>query len=237
MKISLVYPVLLDQESGMTFDQLQKTAKEIQQFFQKFPIDVEYVFVVDEFPKNKTLEEIKNEFPFFASTYCQLILNPSKIGRALSIQKGLDNAKGDFLLTASIDLNIPLAEYFSFIQQIISQSEIDLLIGNRNNNKRPRLGHKKKWHKVLEDILQEKYGPRYGIQDPSCHFLAIKISAWKKMRTSLNLKSWYYSLDILKWNQKNPEFKINIQESPIQSRDSEKSNIPLLIEYFRYVAS
>lgn len=230
MKISLVYPVYCGPKGGLTFDQLHSGAQEILQFFKKFPIETEFVFVVDNHWDQKTTEQELENLPLFKTDSFKLKINSAHLGRGPSVQAGLDMATGEYLLIASIDLNIPLAEYFSFIQQLISQSEIDLLIGNRLTTKRPKQGRKRKWHQVLEDILTEKYQSHFGVKDPICHFIAIRKDLWSQANKQVSFKSWYYSLDLLKWCK---DHQKNITESPIQSRDNEKSLIPLKTEFLK----
>lgn len=147
MKVSIIYPIYTPESSEAA--PLKKNLEDIKNFFARFPINVELIFVVD--PPH----HFSTDFDFGALEH-QLILNQRHIGRGPSILAGLKAASGDAVLVASFDFSTPLAEYFNFLQEIVLNPTVQVVVGNRYTSRKKMMGTRSRWHQVLEDIVKEK---------------------------------------------------------------------------------
>jgi len=200
---------------------------ELESFIQKFPLQWELLLVIDPShdgtaEKARTLKSDKIQV--------QVLENAKHLGRGPSVLRGLKQATGDYIMIFPLDFTIPLADLFQFLQELILTPEVDLAVGNRNTSKRKREAPKKShWHWTLENILSEKL-QSIPFQDPLCPYLVMQKSALQKILPALQLKSWYYTPEIL---LKGSQAGLKITEVPVLSRDSRHSRIPLFKEFLR----
>lgn len=201
---------------------------ELESFLQKFPLQWEIILVVD--PSSdatlKKAQALKSE-----KIETRVLENPKHWGRGPSVLRGLQAAEGDCAIVFPLDFTIPLAEIFQFLQEMIHDPQMDLIVGNRNSSRKKREAPRKShWHWTLENILSEKLRS-VPVQDPICPYLAIRKSALMRILPNLKLKSWYYTPEILIQAH---QAHLKIGEVPVLSRDPKPSRIPLLREFLRH---
>ena len=217
-KVSLISPIL--NESSIMGDALSN----LESFVQKIPLRWQWVLANSgNDPGLKDLKSDKIELK---------ILNlPPKTNRAQALQKALKASDGDYIAIMPVDFTIPLAELFSFLQELVTADDVDIAIGNRYTAKKVMQSQKSSWHQTLEKIINEKH--RHLPQtDVLCSYMIFRRSALDKLLPELNLKAWYYSLDILKLAQAK---QLKVIQVPVLSRDKRISKIPLLREYLRHL--
>jgi glycosyltransferase involved in cell wall biosynthesis len=226
-KISLVSP--LKNEARL----LDRGLKELEAFIQRFPLKWEIVLAIDP-SQDETLakaQALKSE-----KIEIQILQMPSAKGRGPSLKQALQAATGDYVMIFPLDFTIPLADLFNFLQELVLNPEVDLVIGNRNTSrKKHEAPARTTWHWTLEKIISEKLSAnpssaQWKFQDPLCPYLIFQKASLQKLLPQLKMKSWYYTPEVLKAAT---AMNFKIVEAPILSRDSRPSQIPLLKEYFR----
>ena len=215
-KVSLISPIL--NESALLPDALSN----LESFVQKIPLRWQWVLANS--GKDAGLADLKSE-----KIEIQILNLPAKTNRAQSLQAALKDCDGDYIAIMPVDFTIPLAELFSFLQELVTADDVDIAIGNRYTAKKVMQSQRSSWHHTLEKIINEKH--RHLPQtDVLCGYMIFRRSALDKLLPELNLNSWYYSVDILKLaHAKN----LKVIQVPVLSRDKRPSKIPLFREYLR----
>jgi len=228
MKISLIYPIYYEEQ------RLEQSLLDIASFFKKLPLQTEVILVLDP-SQDRTAEIAQNKIQEFnlegSQTQFLIIKNKTRIGRGQSIQKGLLSATGDILFCGAIDLNIPLAEYYNTLQDFVLNPSTQFVIGNRFDLKKPRHGIKNKVTQFFEGIEHEKLKKSgFNVQDPTCHFLAVRKDAFDKMKSSLQkINKWFYSANLLSLAYNN---SIPISEKSIICHDNNESRFKWWMSFF-----
>lgn len=222
-KVTLVTP--LKNESEL----MGKGLQDLESFVRKYPLQWELLLVVDP-SSDGTLEkarQLKSE-----KIEIQVLENSSQQGRGPSVRRGLEKATGDYVMVFPLDFTIPLADLFNFLQELVLNPKTDLAIGNRNTSRKKREAPRKTtWHWTLENIILEKLKPAdLPVQDPLCPYLVFQKEALQKILPQIQLKSWFYTPEILKTAL---ALKMKMVEVPVLSRDPRASRIPILREYLR----
>lgn len=218
-KITLISPILGSPKY------LSETLKNLESFFSRFP--VKWQWILTQTPNSSS--DHFHESLSSTLIEIQLIKGPRKQSRSEAVFRGLTSADGDLVLILPCDLSIPLAEAFSFLQEMIMEPSIDMIVGQRGQSKKMNQNSKTSWHLTLDKILTEK-NQFLKIPDPLCPLILIRQEALQRIRPELKKKSWYYSLEILKAAR---ELNLKIVSKPVACRDPYPSQIPLLKEYFR----
>lgn len=215
-KVSLISAIL--NESAILPDAISN----LESFVQKFPLRWEWVFANS--GTDPALEKLKSE-----KIDIKILNLPQNTGRAAAIEAGLRNCDGDYIAIVPVDFTIPLAELFSFLQELVTADDVDIAIGNRYTSKKVMQSVRSSWHQTLEKILNEK-NRSLPETDVLCAYMILKRSSLDLLLPQLKLKSWYYSLDILKLAHK---MNLKVIQVAISSRDKRSSKIPLFREYLR----
>lgn len=223
LKISFVVP--LKNEGPV----LARGLNELESFLRKWGIPFELILILDPSSDNS-----QQEFEKLNSSFLEIkkIMNPKHLGRAKSLQQGLDLATGDWLLPLSLDFTVPLGELFTFLQEIHVADSADLVIGNRSTAKKKREAPlNSNWFWTLEKIILEKWRLYdQSIVDPLCGYWALKRTTYLELSDKIRLRRWHYSIDLIKILLSE---KKSIAQIPILSKDSRKSRIPLFGEYVK----
>lgn len=213
-KVSLISPIL--NESAF----LPEALKNLESFVQKFPLEWEWVLAKSD---NEALPALKSD-----KIQVKMIETP-RLERAPALQKAMEASEGEYIVIFPVDFTIPLAELFSFLQELIMDPQADMAIGNRWTGRKLAQFKKSSWHLTLEKILTEKNRPLPEM-DPLCGYMVFRRKTLDILLPKLKLKSWYYSLDILKAAHAE---NLKVVQMPILSRDQRPSKIPLFREYLR----
>lgn len=220
---------LIATSQGVPSD-LARTLTEVQSFTQKFPVQWEILIVLD--------PPLKNDLPTLPASNAEervqirVLQNNKHLGRAQSLQKALLEATGEVIITFSLEMTIPLAEIFQFLQELTVDPKLDLVVGNRFTSRKKMTSQKSSWQQTLEKIIKEKWdakGP-LSLTDPLCAYFGVRKSSLDAIRDRIQLKSWYFMPEILRWAHRQ---NWKIHEVPILSQDQKPSQIPLKKEFFR----
>ncbi len=197
---------------------LERALQDIVSFTKKFPLLWQLVLVVDP-SDDATLQKAQN---FFSDGFEITIKeSPRQLGRSRSILKGLRAATGDYIVLFSIDFTVPLAEVFNFLQELISDPTVDLVLGNRMTSRKKWESEKSSWHRTLEKIISEKaQAQKLGVQDPLCAYWGIRKTALQQVLPNLSFRSWYFTPELL---LRCRQQQLKVLEIPINSKDRRPS--------------
>lgn len=222
--LSLVFPVWQEEQD------LRLRLQDLESFFDRWPLATEVIFVVDP-GKDQTISSLKSYD--FKKMKVQIVENARRLGRGPSVAQGLQRAEGDLVLIGTMGSTFPFAEYFNLIQEAIARPDMDFFFTNRFSSRKKQQGTRKKWHAVLEDIIQEKNPDLFKITaDPLSSLVAIRKPALTNFLAENHIKQWYYSLDLLRWVQAQ---NLAACEIPVLSKIDARSRIPLMREFLRHL--
>lgn len=211
LKLSLIFPVYDSKQAILT------RASDLRFFWARFPVDVEILFVADprpDFSHTEIEDELKTRFSYERIQF-RLIPNPRRLGRGMSVLRGLEEATGEILCVNSLDLSIPLAEVFSCLQEfIMNRDRSFLLLGNRRGIKKKRRGTKHGLRAFFEGVEHEK-SRTLGVTDPTSPFWMIKKKDWQELRID-RLRSWFYTPQVVLQARKRG---LPVHEIEVQSQD------------------
>ncbi|WP_413558034.1 glycosyltransferase [Bdellovibrio sp. HCB209] len=170
--------------------------QDLRTFFQKFPMTYELIALV-EHGAEKTLQVLKEQANSSAKNEILVIhRNERKKGRALSLYQGMELARSPFIMILDSELASPFGDVFKLWQHLFAEEKIDVCWGDRYRKKEnPFLQAKtprSKTEMMFNNILREKY--KDSLQDPLCEVIAIRKSAWDKIRQEIplqKLRGWY----------------------------------------------
>jgi glycosyltransferase involved in cell wall biosynthesis len=201
----------------------------MESFLNRWPYKFELVLILD-----PSQDRSKEDLEKLSSQRIEIvkIVNPRAFGRAKSLQKGLEQASGDWLIPFTLDHSVPMGELFSFLQEFHQPTPPDFVLGNRNTSRKKREAPKNtSWYWTLEKILLEKWRLKdQSIVDPLCGYWALRREAYEEIKGQFSLRRWHYTLDILPFLI---ERKKKIHQVPLLSKDPRSSQIPLVKEYLK----
>lgn len=100
----------------------------IKEFFDRFPLSVEVLAIIEKSPDN-TLEAARAAAG--DDRRIQIIDNEIQRGKGYAVRSGVLRGQGEMILFMDADLSTPLYEIINFLDQMRTNPEIDLLIGDR----------------------------------------------------------------------------------------------------------
>ena len=132
------------------------------------------------------------------------------------------------ILITTADLSTPLSEHFNALQELITKPEVDLVVGWRNTAKKKRSGQKSVLQKAFEEKASRRaHAMNLGVHDPLCPFVAFRRSALDQLLPNLQMKTWYYTPEILEQARL---LHLVVVEIPIHFRDQEKSQFRRIMD-------
>ncbi len=177
-------------------DVIPSFLQDLRTFFQKFPMKYELIALVER-GADKTFAVLNAQAEKSGTTETLLIhQNTQKKGRALSLYQGMELAHAPFVMILDSELASPFGDVFKLWQHLVAEEQVDICWGDRYRKKEnpflkgdtPRT----KTEMLFNNILREKY--HHSLQDPLCEVIAIKKTAWEKIRSELplqKLRGWY----------------------------------------------
>ncbi|MBO9668024.1 MAG: glycosyltransferase [Bdellovibrio sp.] len=170
--------------------------QDLRSFFQKFPMTYELIVLV-EAKAHKTLSAIQAEAARSPANE-QLVIhqNPKNLGRALSLYQGMELARSQYVMVLDSELASPFGDIFKLWQHLVAEEKVDICWGDRYRKKESPFVHSQsaraRTELLFNGILRDKY--KDSLQDPLCEALALKKSAWDRIRGEVplqELRGWY----------------------------------------------
>jgi len=222
MQITLIIPCYNEEtniQKGV-LDKIGNFTKDDKSFLE--------VLIVDDGSSDSSSNIIKNKylkvFPKFK------VLQNDHLGKAFAIIRGIQEAKGDFVLFSDIDLATPIEEAYKLIK--FADKNFDIIIGSRSGHREGAPLTRKIM--ALGMILIRNYiiGLK-GIKDTQCGFKLFKIKAARhitsnlkvfknKTKTKGSAVSAGFDLEFLYLAYK---FGYSIKEVPVMWRHVETKNV------------
>ncbi|WP_413575310.1 glycosyltransferase [Bdellovibrio sp. HCB290] len=177
-------------------DAIPSFLQDLRSFFQKFPMKYELIALVEQ-GAEAAFDTLREQAEKSGTNEILVIhRNDRKKGRALSLYQGMELAQAPFVMILDSELASPFGDVFKLWQHLVAEDQIDLCWGNRYRKKEnPFLqatSSRAKTEILFNNILRDKY--ENSLQDPLCEVIAIKKSAWLKIRDELplqELRGWY----------------------------------------------
>lgn len=154
-------------------------------FFQRFPVPYEVLLA--------TTDQSPNEWQGLEQKFAVLKIQrrPHREPAAKMMIHLLEKARGHVLITYPLDQGLPLAELFKILQNLLSESELEVIFTQRRTQKSfekdVRLQALPAWERLLSDILKEKN--RWPFQDAFAPVIGLKSEAFAKIRGGLGGKT------------------------------------------------
>lgn len=192
MKLSLIFAVYNESE------RLKASLQDLKSFFQRQPLEVELVLVLEPHPTQATLDAVAGAgFEQTTNIKVLQIQNAVHRGRGPSLKVGLDAASGHVLSPMSVDLSTPLADVFSALQEfVMDQENTGFVLGNRRSLKRPRHGQRSGLKKFFDAVEHDK-AASLEVPDPTSPFWMIQRELWQKISPNLKFRRWYYTPNVI----------------------------------------
>lgn len=209
-KISFIIPVFRETERLPAF------ISDVKSFFARFPMPVEAVFVVDPpFDRDAVLAFDKG-FGEETSITRRWLFNDTRLGRGPSVAEGLLQARGDFLLSVTADLAVPLGDLLRMYQASLDQPEArTLFVANRYSPKKMRGGPRPTTRTIFENIERDKL-KAFGLLDPASPVLGFQRALRSEILPS-KVRPWFYGSSLISEAGRKG---IKIEEVPVNSRDT-----------------
>lgn len=179
----------LDQDTSSFEPFLQ----DVRSFFLKFPLPYEVIVCLEQ----------DTELPMPTHPEVRLIKNATHLGRAASLWQGLLQARGEFRALTTADMNTPLGDIFKLFQYCMTESETDLIWGNRYGKKGSpflKTAHKREQNEDLFNrILKEKFSS--STTDPLSDIVVLKAKTVNSIAERPGQKApqgWYLAPYLLK---------------------------------------
>ncbi len=121
--ISLILPAYREEK------RLPRSIAKMQSFLDRHPLPLEILLVVEKSP-DQTLglaRSLTEGDPRFV-----VIDNQVHRGKGYAVRSGVKKAKGDFVFFTDLDLSIPPEEMLKALSLLLSQPQVDMIIGYRN---------------------------------------------------------------------------------------------------------
>ncbi|WP_413583524.1 glycosyltransferase [Bdellovibrio sp. HCB288] len=170
--------------------------QDLRSFFQKFPMRYELIALVEQ-GADRSFDILREQADSSGDNELLVIhRNDKKKGRALSLYQGMDLAQAPYLMILDSELASPFGDVFKLWQHLVAEEKIDVCWGDRYRKKEnpflQAVSRRAKTELLFNNILRDKYN--HSLQDPLCEVIAIKKSAWLKIREELplqKLRGWY----------------------------------------------
>lgn len=192
--------IYLAKDAGLVPTFLQ----DVRSFFAKFPVHYEVIAVVEKSADDcaKAIQEQQKLSPTKESL--RLEQNAKTLGRAQSMIQGLNRGQAPALLLLNAEMASPLGDVFKLWQHLVAEEQSDIVWGDRYSKKdspfqssvSPRIRTEHFFNQILRGKDRED-----ALEDPLCEVLAIRKSAWEKIRSELatkKVKGWYLSAALQK---------------------------------------
>lgn len=220
MKLSFIVPLYNEKK------RIVKTVREIAAFQRSLPWESEWIFV-DDGSTDGTEALARQELGSLPYRWIRLESNQGK-GRA--VQKGMLEAKGDFLFFTDADLSVPLPEFEKLSRAL--EDGYDIAIGSRGLKGSRVLVHQN-WFRETMGKTFNRFARLFvfeKIQDSQCGFKAFKKEVAKKLFGLQKISGFSFDAEILYLAQ---QLEVRIAEVPVTWINSKDSRVRIIQDSFK----
>jgi dolichyl-phosphate beta-glucosyltransferase len=205
-------------------DRLELMFEGIDNFIKSWKAKLE-VIIVNDGSKDNFYELAKQHSVYLANTNIIKIINQENTGKGGALKHGVDQAKGDFMLTLDADMASPPAELFTWFKLLNGALKEDTIyIGSREH--RDSVITKQNNRKIIGSIFNlivRTFTPLKA-KDTQCGFKLYPAAIARKLFKELKTYGWAHDVELLYKASLN---KINIIEMPLvwNAVDGSKINV------------
>jgi dolichyl-phosphate beta-glucosyltransferase len=151
------------------------------------------VIVVENGSQDRTYEVVLE----FAKKHANLhVIRNEKRGKGLAIQRGVGEAKGEYIFMCDADLSMPIEEISKFLPPQLKQ--VDIAIGSREAPGSVRYNEPSYRHltgRVFNTMIRWLVLP--GLQDTQCGFKCIRSAVAQNILPYQTLTGWAFDVELL----------------------------------------
>jgi len=220
--LSVIFPVYNEEK------RLKNSLKKIYNFHKKnIYSDIEYLFI-DDGSTDKTQNLIKKFLKKIKKKNFKYFKIKSNKGKGFALKTGVDKAKKKWIITADIDLSVPLLQINDWFKNKVKESDkIYFYFGNRNDN---RSKVKKKLYRFLLGSLFNlliRHLFKIRLNDTQCGFKLYKSLVAKKIFKNLSIYGFAHDIELVSFILKK---KMIIKELPVTWTHVPNSKLNILID-------
>ena len=218
--ISFVIPLYNEEE------RIAKTVHEIKIFQKNFPGDYEWIFV-DDGSTDETEQRARQELRGMEYRWLQLNSNQ---GKGKAVQKGMLEARGDFIFFTDTDLSTPLSEHQGFLQ--VLKDGYDLAIGSRGLADSRVLVHQNWLRETMGKIFNRiaRLLTFKRVKDSQCGFKGFRKEAAHGLFQKQRVAGFSFDAEIIYLAQK---MGYRIAELPVTWVNSKASKVHIVRDSIR----
>ncbi|HEY8270203.1 MAG TPA: glycosyltransferase [Pseudobdellovibrionaceae bacterium] len=191
-QLSLCVPLCSEKEL------IQEFHENLSHFFQRIPLVYEVLFAVNPGQSESLflLQKLIEKNPQY-----RILENKknfkNKFSRAQNIQMLCANARGSILIPIDLDLVVPLSEIFKILEAFFSDTELEVVFGNRfkaKKNIENQNLEQDRLEKFFMEILKEKTPWKFA--DPFCPMLGLRRTSFEKIEKELKSSGWHWNHEV-----------------------------------------
>lgn len=186
------------------------------------------LLIADDGSKDDTVELVEN----LGLVNLRLLKTPKNGGKGNAVQRGMDAAKGKYILFADADNSTPIEEVTKLLNKL-EKENYDVAVGSRAAEGAEE-AHKSFFRHLLSGGLRliVKYGLRINVRDTQCGFKMYTQKAAKELHSKQTIMGFSFDLEILFLASK---YGYRIAEVPVSWVDAPGSKVDTKKEVQRFL--
>ncbi len=220
--LSIVIPAYREER------RLPTSLRELKLFFDRYPLPVEIIIVVQN-STDKTVEVAQNNT--FGDSRFIVVDKPieSNEGKGSTVRHGMKLTHGEYALFMDADLSTPLPEIFNFINFILDNPEIPILIGDRKSEMDKEAQGRTPVRKLMSSTF---YGLTRAVtselfKDTQCGFKLFHKIASENIFSIQSINGFAFDIEIILIAKK---LNYKIKSLPIKWFDSDFSTVNKVLD-------
>jgi dolichyl-phosphate beta-glucosyltransferase len=188
VEISLIIPA---------YNEEQRIGKSLEQIFlfcnaQAFPYEV---IVVDDGSSDDTVALIRRRFG--GQSQLRILQQPARGGKGAAVQRGMLEARGEYLFFSDADLSVPIEKLSIFLAEL--RGHCDIAIGSRRASGAVIEIHQPFVRELMGRIFTSLSNLVLGLRhsDFTCGFKGFKRAAAQELFSRQRLHNWSFDSEIL----------------------------------------
>lgn len=203
---------------------LGQSLKDLESFFKGFPLAWEVDFVV-----SKCQDDTERLLKLSSENQKQFRIHSLKTnkGKGHALKVGLEAARGRYVATMDLDLEVPLSEIFRFLSLLESNEKLDVVIADRFHKESLTLipqPPKRAWaterYREISQLLQ--LTPGFDCQAP---FKIFRRESLEKILSKTRTKSRAFETELMMVAL---EEQLHVLPQPVRWTYNLKSSFPIL---------